>query len=127
MANHVHLIISAKEGYMLSSILRDFKKYTSVKITHAIERNCSGNRWKRMLSTFKEAGRINVKNKNYQFWQQDNHPKELTENEMMDQKLEYIHINPVVKSIVENPEDYLYSSAKDYAGKKGLLEIEFLE
>ncbi|MDB5110591.1 MAG: transposase, partial [Mucilaginibacter sp.] len=37
--------------------------------------------------------------------------------------LNYIHNNPVTAGIVENPEEYLYSSAKDYYGQKGLLEI----
>jgi hypothetical protein len=42
---------------------------------------------------------------------------------MMDQKLEYIHNNPVESGIVARPEDYLYSSATDYAGGKGMVEI----
>ena len=46
---------------------------------------------------------------------------------MVDQKLEYVHDNPVKEGIVDKPEDYLYSSARDYAGTKGLLEIEFMD
>jgi hypothetical protein len=46
---------------------------------------------------------------------------------MMDQKLDYIHENPVKEGVVENPEDYLYSSARDYAGKKGLLDVVFMD
>ena len=46
---------------------------------------------------------------------------------MMDQKLDYIHENPVKEGIVQKPEDYLYSSARDYAGMKGLVEIEFMD
>jgi putative transposase len=55
------------------------------------------------------------------------HPVELFYNEMMDQKLEYIHDNPVKEGLVEKPEDYLYSSARNYAGMKGLLEVEFID
>ena len=80
-----------------------------------------------MLPLFKQAGKINSRNSNYQFWQQDNHPIELSSHEMMDQRLEYIHNNQVKAGIVEKAEDYLYSSAIDYfTGRKGLLEIEFL-
>jgi hypothetical protein len=45
---------------------------------------------------------------------------------MARQRLDYLHNNPVVEGIVYEPEHYVYSSAQDYAGKKGLLEIEFL-
>ena len=43
---------------------------------------------------------------------------------MIDQKLEYIHLNPVKQGIVGNSEDYIYSSAVDYAGGKGLVKLK---
>ena len=128
MSNHIHFILSAKEGYELSNILRDFKKYSSDKVIKAIEQNTEESRKDWMLKLFKLAGKKNPRNSCYQFWQQDNHPIELNSNYLVDQKLEYIHNNPVKAGIVEKAEDYLYSSAIDYyTGKKGLLEIEFLE
>jgi hypothetical protein len=48
--------------------------------------------------------------------QQDNHPIELFDHKILHQKLDYVHYNPVVAGIVEKPEDYLYSSARDYCG-----------
>jgi hypothetical protein len=42
---------------------------------------------------------------------------------MFYQKLEYIHRNPVEAGLVENEEDYLYSSARDFYNKKGLIEL----
>lgn len=45
----------------------------------------------------------------------------------MQQKLDYIHNNPVVSGFVDNPDDWLFSSARDYAGRKGLLEMYFIE
>jgi len=80
-----------------------------------------------MLWLFKSHGTKNPNNKDYQFWQQDNHPVELDTNEMIDQRLNYLHDNPVKVGIVEKPEHYIYSSAIDYTGGKGLLEIDFLE
>ncbi|SKB91232.1 hypothetical protein SAMN03080601_01478 [Alkalitalea saponilacus] len=41
----------------------------------------------------------------------------------LDQKLNYIHNNLVVEGIVERPEDYLYSSARNYTGLRNYLEI----
>ena len=108
MTNHVHFIISAKEGYELSNILRDFKKFTSVRIVEAIEKNDIESRKDWMLQIFSKAGKENYKNTSYQFWRQDNHPKALTDNKMMDQKIDYVHANPVRAGVVTNPEDYLY-------------------
>ena len=48
------------------------------------------------------------------------------ENHMIDQKLHYIHWNPVEAGLVQYPEDYLYSSARDYAGIKGRVDVELL-
>ena len=51
---------------------------------------------------------------------------EIVNIEMFHQKLEYIHINPVEAGFVENPEDYLYSSVRDFYGKKGLIELCYI-
>lgn len=126
MTNHVHLIISAKEEEKLSNIIRDFKRHTSKTILKAIEENNRESRRSWMLWIFKKAGEQNSNNKNYQFWQQDNHPIELSTIKMVEQRLVYLHENPVVEGIVREAEEYLYSSAKDYSGGKGLLEIEFI-
>lgn len=76
---------------------------------------------------FKRAGARNVNNKVYQFWQQDNHPIELSTNDMIDQRLIYLHENPVRAGLVWAAQDYKYSSAIDYyEERKGLLPIELL-
>ncbi|HBG86792.1 MAG TPA: transposase, partial [Marinilabiliaceae bacterium] len=69
-----------------------------------------------MLSYFKKAAE-NLKNgKDYKFWQDSNHAEMIESNKFFDQKLNYIHNNPVDEQIVERPEDYLWSSARNYAG-----------
>ena len=127
MTNHVHLIISSKEGIKQEDIIRDLKKHTSKQLLKLIEENSRESRRNWMMRTFKRAGEKNSNNKYYQFWRQDNHPIELTTNEMMEQRLDYIHHNPVVEGIVDEPEYYLYSSARDYAGMKGMLELNYIE
>tara|TARA_R110002124_G_scaffold280073_1_gene453104 strand:- start:664 stop:1044 length:381 start_codon:yes stop_codon:yes gene_type:complete len=72
MTNHIHLIISAKEGFNLSDILRDFKKYTAKAIINDLESNNKESRRTWMLWMFKKAGKENSNNKTYQFWRQDN-------------------------------------------------------
>lgn len=127
MSNHVHLILASKNK-PLSGIIRDLKKYTSVKIIQAIQKNEKESRKEWMLDLFRENGHNNSNNTNYQFWRQDNQPKELLrfKGSFMAQKLEYLHQNPVVAGIVDKPEEYLYSSARDYMGAQGLIDVEFL-
>ena len=126
MSNHFHGILSAKEGFELSHILGEIKRKSSMEITLAIEKNDQESRRQWMLEIFERAGTANSRNNKKQFWQQDNHPKECSSFEFTKQKMEYIHMNPVRAGIVGSPEHYIYSSAGDYAGQKGLLDIDFL-
>lgn len=67
--------------------------------------------------------------KKYHFWQDGNHAIFLDpyKPEMLKQRLNYSHENPVNAGIVENPEDYLYSSARDYCGRKGLVNVTVID
>ena len=126
MSNHIHLIASAKEGANLSDILRDFKKFTNKAIITAIKEEPESRRdW--LLDRFAFAGAKEVKVKNYKFWQDGIEAKEIHSNTFLEQKLEYIHQNPVRAEIVSEPDHYLYSSACDYAGEKGLLDVILVE
>lgn len=127
MSNHIHLVVRAINNDT-SDILRDFKKFTSNQIIKAITENEKESRREWMLRIFKNAGELNSRNTNYQFWRQDNQPKELFSEKFTNQKLDYIHNNPVEAGIVEKAEEYLYSSARDYYNGKncGLLQIELL-
>jgi hypothetical protein len=77
---------------------------------------------------FTRAGKKNTRNKDFQFWQQHNHPVELNTNEIMDNRLNYVHNNPIEAGFVSKPEDWIWSSAREYAGERsGLLELVFIE
>lgn len=80
-----------------------------------------------MLSMMKKAGESKRNNNGFQLWQQRNKPIELYSNTIYDQKLEYLHNNPVVAIFVDEAEDYLFSSARDYAGPKSLLSIKLIQ
>jgi putative transposase len=116
MTSHIHLIIGRNREPPLEGIIRDVKKYTATKIIEAIQSNPEESRKELFIYLFRKAGRNNKNNTTYQFWQQNNHPIELATNEMIDQRLDYIHNNPVTAGIVLSPEHYLYSSAINYAG-----------
>jgi putative transposase len=125
MPSHLHMIIRSDE-MPLGDILRDFKKFTSKEIVKAIDLvNESRKEW--LLRAFKKSGEGLKRIKNNKVWQDGNHPELLMSNKFIDQKLNYIHNNPVEAEIVDEPEYYWYSSARDYTGKKGLLEIEILQ
>ena len=123
MTNHLHLIASnGNESITLSDILRDFKKFTSKRIVKAVQEEPES-RKKWLLYRFEFHAKYNSKIKDFKFWQDGNDAKEIFSSTFFDQKLNYIHENPVRAEIVEYPEEYLYSSARNYTEKEGLLEI----
>ena len=116
MSNHIHLIVSCKEGFNLSDTLRDFKKYTAAQIVQAIENNPGESRRSWLVWLLKQNNEIT-------FWQPDNHPEEIKTRDFFNQKLQYIHLNPVRARVLDKEEEYIYSSARDFYGTKGLLDI----
>jgi hypothetical protein len=111
----------------LSGIVRDFKRATSKQILNWIQDNHESRRdWLDII--FKYYGKYNDNNQVYQVWQQDNRPKVCTQPAFTMQKINYIHYNPVVSGIVDNPCDYKYSSARNYAGREDcVLEVKILD
>lgn len=127
MSNHVHLVAGVKEDgpCSLSDVLRDLKKFTNKKILNEIQTGTESRR-KWMLNQFEFAGRYNPKIKDYKFWQDGSEAKEIHSAEFLQQKIDYIHMNPVVAEFVEEPHYYKFSSAIDYSGGKGLLDVIFV-
>jgi putative transposase len=127
MTNHVHFLAASGKND-LSGILRDLKKFTSRAILKAIEDNSKESRQEWMMKIFKEHGLNNIRNERYQFWQQKNHPLEVFSLPFAKEKLLYIHNNPVKAGLVSKPEDWRYSSAKNYVygNDHGLINVEIL-
>jgi REP element-mobilizing transposase RayT len=124
MSNHVHLMIQSSNG-CLSDCIRDIKKFTSKKIIQTILNTPECRRdW--MINRFKFNASHHNSNKSYQVWTHDNHAIQLYSNEFIRQRIEYIHNNPVKAGIVQYPEDYLYSSARNYASLEAPIDIPIL-
>ena len=122
MTNHLHLLAQAQEGKKLGDIIRDFKRFTANQIIAKVrEENESRSEW--LLHKFEWNAKYKSSHEHYQFWQAGNYAKECFSFSFAEQKLIYLHENPVRAGIVEHPEEYLYSSARNYTLKKGLLEI----
>jgi len=122
VTNHVHLIFRSAGKQKPELLLGDLKRFTSKEVVQAIIDNPKESRKKNLLEQFLKAGSKASNVNKYQFWRHDNHPIELWSNKVLDEKIDYIHNNPVQEGYVFRPEDYLYSSAIDYAGGKGLLD-----
>jgi REP element-mobilizing transposase RayT len=124
MSNHVHLLIQSKTA-KLSDVLRDFKKYSTARMLFAIQNEAESRRdW--LLKLFAHAAAQHKRNTNFQIWTHENHAEEVFSPKFTLQKIQYIHENPVRAGIVEKPEDYIYSSAKNYANGTGLVNVEVL-
>ena len=99
-----------------------------MKLIDAVIKNPKESRREHLLNTFEEAGKKSSSNFRYKFWEHENHPVLLESTEMYNQRLNYLHWNPVTTGFVAEPWYWLYSSATDYfTDKKGLLEIIMLE
>lgn len=122
MPSHLHMIARSNGKNELVSILRDFKKYTSRKIIDQIINEPESRReW--MLNKFAYAGKHLKAIRNYKFWQTGNHAEIIYSPAFFYNKLDYIHKNPVQEMIVTQEEDYLFSSARNYADRSYLIEI----
>ncbi|MCK4592729.1 transposase [Candidatus Parcubacteria bacterium] len=109
MTNHIHCLVSAKENYSSEDIVASFKKFTTSQIKELLEKD---NR--KYLSALIKSSFAKKKNNFFQIWQRENYPEIIESEKFFLQKLNYIHNNPVKKGYVIKPEDWLYSSARNY-------------
>ena len=124
MPSHLHMIVHSKKE-RLPDRFRDFKKFTAKQIvTNLVEINESRREW--LMRAFQQSGHGLKRISRFKVWQDGNQPKGIETNEFLDEKLDYIHNNPVMDEIVDEPEHYLFSSARDYAGNIGLLHVDLL-
>ena len=127
MTNHLHMIAGMRGDAAIGDVLRDFKKFTSKKIIKAIQENPQESRKEWLLNRCSFRAANDKKISGYKFWQEDNHLEQINTYDFYKQKLNYIHHNPVRQEFVEHPEDYLYSSARNYAGVEGLIKVNVVK
>ncbi|MEQ9230934.1 MAG: transposase [Cyclobacteriaceae bacterium] len=126
MTSHIHAILSAREGYDLTSTIRDLKKFTSKRLIESIQEIHESRReW--MLNKFRFEANRTKRGKDYQLWKEGYHAKQIETNEFLEEKLDYVHQNPVVAGFVSKPEDFVYSSASNYAGEGGVIDVDILD
>jgi len=123
MTNHLHMIISSNGESSLQDIIRDFRSYTSKMLKREIENSDTESRKDWMLNIFREEGIKRKTRAGFQLWKRNYHPVELSGYKFFEEKLDYIHQNPVKAGFVFEPQDYVYSSAVNYSGRPGLIDV----
>jgi REP element-mobilizing transposase RayT len=120
MDNHIHLVVA---GEPLSDIIKEFNSYTAREIVRLAREDDKS--W--LLNQLQFHKHDHKTNSHHQVWQEGFHPKQAYSEEVLRQKVEYLHHNPVRAGLVARAEDWFYSSARNYAGLPGALEIDVLE
>jgi len=119
MPSHIHLVLEVKEGRMISNLMRDFKKFTSTKIRQKLEAEGRHSWVERLWEN--SPGR---KGQVFKLWMDRFDDVVLYSERVLRTKVEYTHQNPVKGGLVRVPEEWEFSSARDYAGTgKSLLEV----
>jgi putative transposase len=117
LENHLHFIASSPD---LSKEAGHFKSFTARTIIDYLEQ-VGARMLLQELEYYKLRHKINAR---YQFWVEGSNPKLIQGDEMMLQKLEYMHNNPVKRGYVDDPVHWRYSSARNYAGLPGLIDVQ---
>ena len=119
MPNHIHLIISSNK---ISNLMRNMKSYVARKIIDELILKKNED----VLNQFKTLKKKSKVNSEYQIWQEGFHPKLIISEKELRQKLDYIHNNPVSKGLVDEPQQWKYSSYNNYFGGDVFMEIDLL-
>ena len=112
MSSHVHAVLWPDDGINLSDITKDFKRFTSRKISKEAEKQDA----KELLFHFKNSRKENRSQdvSTYQVWQEGSHPEAIFSEKFARQKIDYIHLNPVRAGMVNPAQEWLYSGARAY-------------
>ena len=116
LENHLHLIASAPD---LANAIKSFKMYTARQIIDLLEARGA----KVLLKQLRMLKLPHKTESEYRVWEEGSKPKQIDTDAMMEQKLEYAHYNPVKRGYVDDPVHWRYSSARNYAGLPGLIEV----
>jgi len=116
LENHMHMVV---QSHSIDRDISRFKSFTAKQIISFL----SVNRIKRILDQLAFYKKAHKTDRVYQFWEEGVHPEWIQNEQMMRQKIEYIHQNPVKRGYVDDAKHWRYSSARNYAGEEGVLEV----
>jgi len=105
MINHFHLMWQMVGKLSMEEVQRDFLKYTGQQIIK---------NFRNEKSVMHDEIVVNAKDRKRQVWERNSLSVPLWSPQVFEQKLDYIHMNPVKAGLCQHPEDYKYSSARFY-------------
>lgn len=117
LENHLHMVLSSDD---LHKSMQSFKQYTAKQLLELLKKE-NATTLLEQLAFYKKA---HHKEKSYQVWEEGYQPKLIQCEAMMQVKIDYIHNNPVKRGYVDDAIHWRYSSARDYNGMSGLIEVE---
>ncbi len=117
LENHLHFVAQAPR---LDKCVNSFKSYTAARLIELLEQRQA----ERLLARLRFAKLAHKHDREYQFWQEGSHAEMVFSEAVMREKLDYIHRNPVKRGYVDLPEHWRYSSARNYLGQPGLIEVD---
>lgn len=117
LENHLHFVAQAPR---LDRCVASFKSFTAARLLELLEKRNA----ERLLARFRFAKRAHKQDREYQFWQEGSHAEMVFSEAVMRGKLDYIHQNPVKRGYVDRAEHWRYSSARNYQGQSGLIDID---
>ena len=127
MSSHLHLAVRTKDGSAPAYFERDFKKYTTPAVIKTIEMEMDFRReW--MLQHFEDHAKSLRRLEKFHLWQNCSSPFRIDsgQSNLLLDRIAHIHENPVREGIVDQPEAYIHSSARDYAGMRGLVNVRVI-
>jgi REP element-mobilizing transposase RayT len=120
MPDHIHLLLYPQSEQSIIEFMRDFKRFTSGRIT----RQAKVERKSEWIKMFEQAG-TETERAEFKVWQDSFWEQNIFTEDFLKQKLDYIHKNPVRAGIVNNAIDYFFSSARNYyLDDRHLMEID---
>jgi len=117
LENHLHFIAQAQN---LKKCVSSFKAFTARRIIDYRQVHHA----ERLLERLRSVKKWHKIDREFQFWQEGVHAELIFSETMMREKLDYTHANPVKRGYVSLPEHWRYSSAGNYMGLGGLVEID---
>ncbi|MGR3176488.1 MAG: REP-associated tyrosine transposase [Candidatus Anammoxibacter sp.] len=121
LENHMHMVCASES---LSNVMRRFKSFTARNIIDSLKAHNNI----RLIDRLEFLKKRHKSDQDYQLWQEGYHPQLIQTEDMMKQKIEYIHNNPVKRGYVDKAEYWLFSSARNYIGSDDfVLEVELFQ
>ncbi len=120
--NKLYMIAKATGGIQLSSIICDLKKFTSKAILKQLK-GATDEQSAFLLKQFKKAASKHRKPLEHKVWEEGYYPDELFSPDYILQKLNFIHVNPIEQGKIKRSWEFDFSSAKDYSGINGSINV----